>query len=119
IRTTLSAVLENARPTGPTAQAITRGDVLRSFVTEVAGDPEAFLTEIGVPTTHRTLDQNPSEIAYFTDEQYRDLYAAITFQQNPYAREHDATVSTFIMRQRKSRSSTRDLFDAGFVLLTK
>jgi len=118
IRTTLSAVLENARPTGPTAQAIARGNVLRSFVTEVAGDPEAFLANIGVLTTHRTLEQNPSEIAHFTDDQYRDLYAALTFQQNPNAREHDATVSTFIMRQRRGRS-TRDLFSAGFVLLTK
>jgi len=118
IRTALSAVLGNARPTGPTAQAIARGDVMRSFVAEVAGDPETFLAQIGVPTTHRTLEQNPSEIPYFTEGQYQELYAAINFQQNPHAREHDATVSTFIMRQRR-KTNTRDLFGTGFVLLTK
>ncbi|MAU22200.1 MAG: hypothetical protein CMH13_17035 [Martelella sp.] len=118
IKTTLSAVLENTRPTGPTAQAIARGDVLRSFVAEVAGDPETFLSQIGVPTSHRTLEQNPDEIAYFPDSHYQELYSAISFQQNPRAREHDATASTFIMRQRKGRS-TRDLFKAGFVLLSK
>lgn len=118
IRTTLSAVLKNARPTGPTAQAISRGDVMRAFVAEVAGDPETFLEKIGIVTTHRTLDQHPAEKAYFTTDNYEELYSALTFQQNHDAREHDATVSTFIVRQRRGESS-RDLFSSRFVLLTK
>lgn len=51
----LRAVLNEANPWGPTAKAIAAGDVLRSFVVEVARDPELFLTEYGVSIHHRTL----------------------------------------------------------------
>lgn len=114
----LTAVLRNPRPTGPTAQALARGDVMREFVAQVAADPETYLEAAGVGVTHRTLEQTPSEHAFFTEEHRTEIYGALNFQLKPHAREHDATVTTLVMRQRRGYES-RDIFKSRFLLMTR
>lgn len=114
----LRAVLANPRPTGPTAQALARKEVLQEYVTQVAANPGRFLDDAGIGVVHRTLDQFPAELAYFTDEQKDDMYGALTFQQNPQARAHDADVTTLIIRQRRGHEE-RDIFKSRFLLMTR
>ena len=114
----LKAVLQNPRPTGPTAQALARGDVLKEYVTQVAANPEVFLEDAGISATHRTLEQTPSEHTYFTQDQRTEIYGALSFQLNPHARDHDADVTTFIIRQRSGHED-HDIFKSRFVLMTK
>jgi hypothetical protein len=118
ISTALGAVLENPRPTGPTAQALARNEVLREYVVQVAGDPEEFLSKFGITATHRSLDQVPSEAEYFTSENRDEIYSALIFQQNHHAREHDADVTTLLMRQRRGHQN-RDLFKSKFLFVTR
>ncbi|WP_295809841.1 hypothetical protein [uncultured Nitratireductor sp.] len=118
IKHNLAAVLKSVRPTGPTAQAIARGDVMREFVAQVAADPETYLEAEGIGTTYRTLDQTPSEHAYFTEDHRTEIYGALNFQHKPHAREHDATVTTLIMRQRRGHEN-RDIFKSRFLLMTR
>ena len=114
----LAAVLDNTQPTGPIAQALARGDVMREFVAQVAADPEAYLEAAGIGVTHRTLEHMPSEQAYFTENHRTDIYSALNFQRNPHAREHDATVTTLVMRQRRGHED-RDIFKSRFLLMTR
>ena len=81
MRTALYAVLQSPQPTGPTAQALARGEVLREYVSRIANDPTQFLEDEGVAVTHRTLDQVPSEERHFTLENRDAIVAAQTFQQ--------------------------------------
>lgn len=101
IRRSLHAVLNNPRPTGPTAQALARGEVLKDYVAQIQADPESFLNEFNISVTHRTLDQTPSEHQYFPDEYWQEIYGSLVFQQNMTAREHDSDVVTLVMRQRR------------------
>ena len=114
----LKAVLENPRPTGPTAQALARGDVLRDYVSEVSRNPDPFLEKLGVNVTHRALDQFPSEHPYFTDEQRTEIFGALVFQKNQNARNHDADITTIVMRQRRG-CGDRDLFKSRYLVLTR
>lgn len=114
----LNAVLTSTTPTGPTAKAMASGDVLRSLVQDVANDPEFHLNELSIKVLHRTLDQFPGEKEFFTDEQYNELYDSLTFQINPTPREHDTSVTTLVMRQRRGRGS-KDIFKSHFILLTR
>ncbi len=118
IRQSLKAVLENPRPTGPTAQALARNEVLREYVTHVATNPEAILKDAGIHVVYRKLEQFPSEHAYFTEEHRDEIYGALTFQENPNARAHDADVTTLIMRQRRGYENS-DIFKSRFLLMTR
>lgn len=118
IKNSLQAVLRNPRPTGPTAQAMLRREVLREYVTEVSRDPASLLEKQGVKAAHRTMDQNPSEHQYFTKENWQDLYSKLSFAENPRAREHDTDVTAFVVRQRRGRTS-RDIFKSHAVALTR
>ena len=118
IKHALGAVLKNPRPTGPTAQAMARGEVMREYVVAVSRDPASFLKELGVQVAYRSLEQTPSEHKYFTDENWNDLYGRTTYVENLRAREHDATITAFAIRQRRGRVS-RDIFDAHTVVLTR
>lgn len=118
MRTSLQAVLQNPRPTGPTAQAMARGEVIREFVVAVAKDPEPFLKELGVNVAYRTLKQNPNEHAYFSEEQWREIYSSLSFQQNNLAREHDSDITTLVMRQRHGIEDS-DLFKSRFLAMTR
>ena len=118
IARSLHAVLGSPSPTGPTAQAMLRGEVIIEFVQEVAASPEAFLTGENVRVAHRSDDQFPAEIAYFPQEQRDEIYSALSFQQNPTAREHDSAVISYVMQQRMGDTS-RDLFRSKFILLTR
>ena len=109
IEQSLKAVLANPRPTGPTAQALARGEVLPDYVTQVSASAGVFLEGAGIRVAQRTLDQFPGEHAYFTGEQRDEIYSALTFQQNPNARDHDADVTTLIMRQRHGNEHS-DIF---------
>lgn len=118
IQRNLGAVLNNSRPTGPTGQALMRNEVLRDFVIQVNADPEAILSNMGISVTHKTLEQTPSEHRYFQTSHWKEIYGALIFQQNTAPRQHDADVTTLIMRQRLGRSD-RDIFRSRAVLVTR
>ena len=118
MRAALSAVLQNPQPTGPTAQTLARGEVLREYVSQVANDPTQFLEDEGVAVYHRTLDQVPSEEKYFTLENRDAIIDAQAFQQSSSARYHDAYITTLVMRQRRGRTA-RDIFKSKFIVMTK
>lgn len=114
----LQAVLRSPRPTGPTAQALMRNEVLKEYVQEVAQDPGLLLEKEGVKPTYRRLEQTPSEHQYFTEADRTEMYGALRFQENPHAREHDADITTLVMRQRRGKYD-RDLFKSGAIILTR
>lgn len=114
----LQAVLQNPRPTGPTAQALARGDVIRDYVTAVSMDPEPFLQKLGVHLVRRSLDQYPAEIPYFTEEHRTEIYNSLAFQQNLRARDHDADITTLVMRQRRGYGDP-DIFKTRFLIITR
>lgn len=118
IKHSLGAVLKNPRPTGPTAQALARGEAMREYVTAVSRDPAPFLRELGVQVAYRTLEQTPSEHKYFTEENCSELYGRTNYVENPRAREHDTTITALAIRQRRGRTS-RDIFDAHTIVLTR
>ena len=114
----LNAVLENSRPTGPTATALARGEVLRDFVVNIAANPTPFLEKEGVQVQHRTMEQTPAEHHFFTDDQREAIFQAQTYQRNLHARQHDADITTLVMRQRRGRQNS-DIFNARFVVMTR
>ena len=119
IKHNLSAVLANPRPTGPTAEALFRREVLRDYVIQVAATPGNFLDSHGISISPRTLAHLPSELVYFTEEQRDEISHAFTFhQENPNARDHDADVTTLIMRQRRGHEDP-DIFKSRFLLMTR
>jgi hypothetical protein len=118
MKQSLQSVLQNPRPIGPTAQAIARGEVFKDYVAEVSRGPEPFLEALGVKVAYRTLEKFPTEHEFFTDEQRTEIYGALAFQQNNYARAHDADITTLVMRQRKGNVN-RDLFESRFFVLTR
>ncbi|HEV7255082.1 MAG TPA: hypothetical protein VGN97_18505 [Mesorhizobium sp.] len=118
MKKSLQAVLRNTRPTGPTAQAMIRKEVLRDYVVQVAQDPVPILDKHGVKLAQRTLEQTPSEHQYFTLEDRSEIYAALRYAENPHARDHDANITTFVMRQRRGKHD-RDLFKSSFIVLTR
>ena len=114
----LRAMLSNPRPTGPTAQALARGEVLQEYVAHTAADPEPILESAGIRVVDRTTEQFPSEFVHFTEEQRDDVFSALNFQQSNNARNHDADVTTLIMRQRRGYED-RDIFKSRFLLMTR
>lgn len=115
----LRAVLAETNRTGPTARALAQGSVLEAFVRTVAANPISTLEEYGVDVTERSLTSNPGELSFFDNERYQELYTSLTFQfDKPAAREHDASVASFIVRMRRGRWSP-DIFDAKYLLLTR
>lgn len=118
MKAVLSAVLKNPRPTGPTAQAIARGEVLREYVSEVASNPAPFLEKEGIGIVQRDLNQFPSEHTHFTVEHRDAIVTAQTYQQNFHARDHDADITTLVMRQRHGRTAN-DIFRSRFIVMTR
>lgn len=118
IKNSLQAVLRNPRPTGPTAQALLRREVLREYVVSLSQNPVPFLEKLGVRPTYRSLEQTPSQHQYFDEECRKDLYGRLTYAENFYAREHDADVTTLVIRQRRGKSSS-DIFKSNAILVTR
>lgn len=118
IKNSLQAVLKNPRPTGPTAQALLRNEVLREYVVEASKNPSKLLEEIGVKVAYRTREQHPSAHQYFTKQNWQDLYAKVSYAENPVAREHDADITTFVARQRLGRTS-QDIFKSHAIAVTR
>lgn len=119
ITRSLTAVLNETNRTGPTARALAKGSVLEAYVRSVAQNPEKELKRCNVGVTFRSRDQFPNEAQFFDKERYDHLYADLRFHQDNFAaREHDATVATFIVQMRRGYE-TQDLFDSRFVLLTR
>ncbi len=118
IKHNLEAVLRNPRPTGPTAQALIRREVIREYVVSASQNPERILEEFGIRPTYRTLEQTPSEHKFFSAEHRNDLYARLRYAENSHARDHDADITTFTVRQRSGRTSS-DLFQSHAVILTR
>jgi len=118
IKHSLQAVLKNPRPTGPTAQAMLRREVLKEFVVGVSQNPILFLEKLGVQPAYRTLDQIPSDHKYFTKEQLQDLYGRLHYAENPHAREHDADITALAIRQRHGKNSV-DIFKSHVVVVTR
>ncbi|NIZ01886.1 hypothetical protein [Thalassospira lucentensis] len=118
IQHSLLAVLKNPRPTGPTAQALARGEVMREFVEQVAREPARILLTEDVQTRYRDLEQFPGETKYFDRDARNEIYAALSFQNNIHAREHDSDITTLVMRQRSGHESP-DIFQSKFLIITR
>lgn len=118
IKNSLQAVLRNARPTGPTAQAMLRREVLREYVVQVSRDPAPLLEALGVRVAYRTREQTPSEHQYFTKENWQELYGRLRYAENPVARDHDTDITAFVVRQRRGKTS-RDVFKSHAIVLTR
>ncbi|WP_186399540.1 hypothetical protein [Stappia sp. P2PMeth1] len=118
IKYNLSAVLKNPRPTGPTAQAILKREVLKEYVIAVAQNPVPFLERLNVKVTYRDLKQTPSDHKYFTQENWREIYSKIKYTENNYAREHDADIVSLVVRQR-SGGLSQDIFKSHAIILTR
>lgn len=118
IKQNLCAVLKNPRPTGPTAQALLRREVLKEYVVSCSQNPETFLKEFGVRPTYRTIEQTPSSHKFFTEENRADLYGRLRYAENVHARDHDADITTLTVRQRNGKTSS-DLFQSHAIILTR
>jgi hypothetical protein len=118
ISNSLQAVLKNPRPTGPTAQALMRREVLKEYVVEVARDPIPLLEALGVKATYRNLEQTPSEHQFFTKDNWQDLYSKLSYAEHPRARRHDTDVTTLVVRHRRGKTS-RDIFKSHAIMLTR
>ena len=118
IKNSLQAVLRNARPTGPTAQAMLRREVLREYVVQVSRDPAPLLEALGVRVAYRTREQTPSEHQYFTKENWQELCGRLRYAENPVARDHDTDITAFVVRQRRGKTS-RDVFKSHAIVLTR
>ena len=115
IKQNLNGMLRSPRPTGPTWQALIRGEVLKEYLYEVAKNPADILERRGIQVAPGALKENP----YFTDEQRNDIYNALNFHQDkPDARHHDADVTTLIMRRRRGHEHA-DIFQSKFLLMTR
>lgn len=118
IKQNLGAVLRNPRPTGPTAQAMLRREVLKEYVISASQNPEKILEKFGVRPTYRTLEQTPSEHKFFTETDRQNLFGRLSYAENFHARDHDADITTLTVRQRSGRTSS-DLFQSHAVILTR
>lgn len=118
LKQNLCAVLRNPRPTGPTAQAMLRREVLKEYVVSASQNPEEILKKFGVQPTYRTLEQTPSEHRFFTIENRTDLYGRLSYAENVHARDHDTEITTLTVRQRTGKTSS-DLFQSHAVVLTR
>ncbi|MBX4864296.1 hypothetical protein HJA86_31095 [Rhizobium bangladeshense] len=118
IKNSLQAVLKNPRPTGPTAQALLRKEVIREFVVEASRNPARLLEALGVRVAHRTREQTPSDHKYFTKDDWKDLFSKLSYSENPTAREHDTDIATFVIRQRHGKTD-RDIFKSQVLVLTR
>lgn len=118
IKNSLQAVLENPRPTGPTAQALMRGEVLKEYVSEVSRNPVPLLEKLGIKVAYRSREQTPSEHQYFTSDDWKDLYGKLSYAENPHARDHDADIAAFVVRQRRGRTS-QDVFQSHAIVVTR
>lgn len=114
----LKAVLKNPTPTGPTAQALLRREILKEYVVDVARDPVPALEKLEVHFAYRDPDATPSEHKYFSKSHWEDLYSQLRFIENPDARKHDTDITALTYRQRSGRSS-RDIFKSSAIVVTK
>jgi hypothetical protein len=116
----LSAML--ARPvahrTGPTAEALRRGEVLEAYVRQVATNPEKILKEKGVGLVDQSPNAFPNEHKYFSKESMDSLYSQIGWVKEDNARFHDAAIATLAMRKRHGTQSS-DVFESKHVVLTR
>jgi hypothetical protein len=103
---------------GYTHEALCRGEVLQDFVVAVARNPEQALEAAGVQVKPITLDQFPHQHVHFSEEQYEDFLASITWVQDIAPREHDAACMTLLMRLREGRHNS-DLFRCGYAFVTR
>lgn len=118
IKNSLQAVLKNPRPTGPTAQALLRKEVIKEYVVEASRNPAQLLEAQGIRAAYRTREQTPSDHKYFTKDDWKDLYSKLSYVENPVARDHDADIATFVIRQRHGKTD-RDIFKSQALVLTR
>lgn len=121
IKGALFAVLnrEIVERTGPTADALRRGEVLEAYVRQAAANPHALLEELfGVQVDERTLEDYPAQHQYFTEENNEAVIAGMGFHVDLHRKERDAHVITAVMRRRQG-FETSDLFGSRHVLLTR
>ena len=118
IKRTLKAVIGSSNPTGPTARAITLGHVKKDYVRSVAKDPKTHLKKLKVEVDCLASNQMSPEHDYSSDECCKQIYNVLSFHSNSKAREHDAQITTSLIRQRGGYNDA-DLFKSKFLITTK
>jgi hypothetical protein len=103
---------------GYTHDAILKREVSIDFVKAVASDPQAALEKAGIQVRSMTLSQMPSLARYFTEAQYEDFFASISWVNDVHPREHDATCLALTLRLREGKHHS-DVFKCGYVFVTR
>lgn len=120
IENSLSALLKRDVPlrTGPTADALRKGETSEEYVKEVRRNPARALKSVGVKTEKFTdrIAKQPSE--YFDPNDYDNFYSKVSWHWDPKPREHDALAMALIMRKRRDHHSD-DLFELNSVFVTR
>lgn len=116
----LNAMLSRppAQRTGPTADALRRGEVLEAFVRQIAINPDKILKDRGIGIVDQTVESFPNEHKYFSKEALNSLYSQIGWVKEDNARFHDAAIATLAMRKRHGTQSG-DVFETKHVVLTR
>jgi hypothetical protein len=119
IRDNLLAVLDNPKHlrTGPTADALRRGEVQDVFCQAVANDPEHYIRNVA------KIDIRPANLSLL--DQHQKCFPAALVEilansmpsQNPTARYRDAMSIAIVMRRRAGHE-TRNLLDAKYIFIT-
>jgi len=119
IKDNLVALLSNrTRRTGPTADAIRRGEVLEEFVSQVMHNPTN-----AVEATSIRIDRNPSATlggtdAYFSDDDEQEMYALMAgIHRRERARDRDILSSRIVIARRRGHT-TSNPFRSKHLLVT-
>jgi hypothetical protein len=119
IRSNLAAILNlpSFERTGPTADALRKGEVLEDYARDVLRDAERHVSEAGVGLSNYSAVRFPKEEPYFDQQRVNGIAGQLYGWQSWKARERDAESITFVMRRRRGRQ-TSDVFESRYVLLS-
>lgn len=110
---------EIANRTGPTAEAMKRGEITARQVSSVQAGTENYLAKIGISVDERTLSSYPSSHKYFSYNLYKELLSIYDgWQDNDLACEHDATLVAVIMR-RRGDAKAHDFLKSGHLAVSR
>lgn len=105
--------------TGPTADAMKRGEITARQVAAVQAGTESYLAKINISVDERTLSSYPSSHKYFSREIYTELLSTYKgWQDNDLACEHDSTLVAVVMRRRGDLKA-HDFLKSGHLAVSR